>query len=60
MFQNITQKTNFSFNGPKQRTIAIATKRLSALLRGITSTHDGGFYCSSCFHSFRINKYNKE
>ena len=28
-------------------------KKLSALLRGITSKHDGDFYCLNCFHSFR-------
>ena len=26
-------------------------KSLSALLRGITSNHDGDFYCLNCFHS---------
>ena len=35
----------------------LAVKKLSALLRGITSKHDGEFYCLSCFHSFR--KENK-
>ena len=29
----------------------LAVKKLSALLRGITSKHGGGFYCLSCFHS---------
>ena len=27
-------------------------KKLSALLRGITSKHHGDFYCLNCFHSF--------
>ena len=31
----------------------IAVKKLSALLRGITSKHDGDFYCLNCLHSFR-------
>ena len=31
----------------------VAVKKLSALLRGITSKHDGDFYCLNCFHSFR-------
>ena len=32
-------------------------KKLSALLRGITSKHNGNFYCLSCLHSFaRKNK----
>ena len=30
-----------------------AVKRLSGLLRGITSTNNGDFYCSNCFHAFR-------
>ena len=29
------------------------SKRLSALLHGITSKHKGDFYCLSCLHSFR-------
>ena len=28
-------------------------KRLSKLFRGITSNHDGDFYCLNCLHSFR-------
>ena len=28
-----------------------AVKKLSALLRGITSNHNGDFYCLNCFHS---------
>ena len=27
------------------------TKKLSALLRRVTSKHVGGFYCLNCFHS---------
>ena len=27
---------------------------MSALLRGITSNNNGGFYCLNCFHSFKI------
>ena len=35
----------------------LAVKKLSALIRGITSKHEGGFYCLNCFYSFRtINK----
>ena len=30
----------------------LAVKSLSALLRGITSNHDGAFYCLNCFHSY--------
>ena len=31
----------------------IAVKKLSALLRGITSKNNGDFYCLNCLHSFR-------
>ena len=31
----------------------LAVKKLSALLRGITSKHHGDFYCLNCLHSFR-------
>ena len=30
----------------------LALKNLPALLRGITSNHDGDFYCLNCFHSY--------
>ena len=30
------------------------SKKLSTLLRGITSKHHGDFYCLNCLHSFRI------
>ena len=30
----------------------LAVKKLSALLRGITSKHHGDFYCLNCFRSF--------
>ena len=32
----------------------LAVKKVSALFRGITSKHEGDFYCLNCFHSFRI------
>ena len=32
----------------------LAVKKLSALLRGITSKHHGDFYCLNCFPSFAI------
>ena len=31
----------------------LAVKKLSTLLRGVTSKHHGDFYCLKCFHSFR-------
>ena len=34
-------------------------KNLSRLLRGITSNHNGDYYCLNCFHSYRTeNKLN--
>ena len=30
----------------------LAVKRLSVLLRGITSNNNGDFYCLNCFHSY--------
>ena len=32
---------------------SLAVKSLSALVRGITSNHDGDFYCLNYFHSYR-------
>ena len=44
----------------------LTVKSLSRLFRGITSNHDGDFYCLNCFHSYRtketlknIKKYAK-
>ena len=31
-------------------------KSIPALLRGITSSHNGDFYCLNCFHSYRTLK----
>ena len=30
----------------------LAVKRISGLLRGITTNHNGDFYCLNCFHSY--------
>ena len=38
-------------NGEKWHYLAV--KKLSALLRGITSKNNGDFYCVNCLHSFR-------
>ena len=49
-------KTNSSPNDPKQRKkrlILSCNKELSALLRGITSKHNGDFYCLNCLRYFR-------
>ena len=46
-------------DGKKWYCLAVK-KKLSALLRGITSKHDGDFYYLNCFHSFRTeNKLKK-
>ena len=38
----------------------LAVKILSSLLRGVTSNHNGDFYCLNCFHSYRTeNKLKK-
>ena len=43
-------------NGKKSHYLTV--KNLPGLLRGITSTHHGGFYCLNCFRSYRtINKF---
>ena len=31
----------------------LAIKNISGLLRGVTSNHNGDFYCLNCFHSYR-------
>ena len=31
----------------------LVVKLLQSLVKGITSNHDGGFYCLNCFHSYR-------
>ena len=37
----------------------LAIRSLSRLLRGISSDHDGDYYCLNCFHSYRTeNKLN--
>ena len=38
----------------------LAARSLSALLRGISSSNNGDFYCLNCFHSYRkLNKLKK-
>ena len=38
----------------------LAVRSLSALLRGISSSNNGDFYCLNCFHSYRThNKLKK-
>ena len=38
----------------------LAVKSLSRLLRGITSNHNGDFYCLNCFHSYRTKERYKK
>ena len=40
----------------RRRWHSLVEKKLSALLRGITSKHQGDFYCLNCFHFFRKEK----
>ena len=47
-----SESTNDRFNRP--------TKSLSKLFRGITSNHNGDFYCLNCLHSFRTDNVLKE
>ena len=37
----------------------LAIKCIPALLRGVTSTHNGDFYCLNCFHSHRTHNTYK-
>ena len=38
----------------------LTVRSLSALLKDITSNHDGDFYCLNCFHSYRTKKACKK
>ena len=38
----------------------IAIKKIPALLRGASSTHDGDYYCLNCFHSYRTESSLKK
>ena len=37
----------------------LGVKRLPVLLKGITSNHDGDFYCLICFHSYSTEKHER-
>ena len=52
MSQNIIQivKKQVIPNGEGRHYLVV--KKLSVLLRGITSKHDDGYYCLNCLHSF--------
>ena len=47
-----SEPTDDGFNRP--------TKSLPKLFRGITSNHDGDFYCLNCLHSFRTDNALKK
>ena len=62
MFQNITQIVKkviiLMISNREKQWNYLAVKKLSALLKGITSKNKGDFYCLNCFHSFRTkNKF---
>ena len=38
----------------------LAVKKISALLRGITSNHNGNFYCLNCIHSYTTKEKLKK
>ena len=43
-----------------ERWHSLAVRCLSALLRGISSSNNGDFYCLNCFHSYcTLNKLKK-
>ena len=58
MFQNNSNREKqillMISNGERWHDIAVT--RLSALLRGISSNNEDGFYCLNCLHSFRTKK----
>ena len=50
------RETNNSINDSKRRKRKVAlfcSKKLSTLLRGLTSKHQDDFYCLNCLYSFR-------
>ena len=47
-----SERTDDGFNRP--------IRSLSRLFRGITSNHDGDFYCLNCLHSFRTDNALKK
>ena len=58
LFQNLIQtvKTNNYLKDPKRgkgKLTLSCSKKIISLLRGITSKHDGDFYCLNCLYSFR-------
>ena len=55
MLQKLTQIVE---NKEKEGCHYLAVKKLSALLRGTTSKHDGDFYWMNFPHSFRTKKLN--
>ena len=54
--QLITQNIIFLMIPNREGWHYLAVKKLSALLKGITSEHHGDFYCLNCLHSFATEK----
>ena len=46
-------------NEEKQGWHYLAVKKLSTVLKGITSKHHWVFYCLNCLHSFRTENKSK-
>ena len=53
MVSNIERREAKSKGQQQQRWHYLKTKKLSTLLRGITTNNQGDFYCRNCFHSLR-------
>ena len=34
----------------------LTVRKLNALLKGVTSRHNGDYYCLNCFHSYATKK----
>ena len=47
----------FQWFQSKKKLALSCSKKLSGLLKGITSKHHGDFYCMSCHHSFATENY---
>ena len=56
------QSNNFVNDGEKRHCLTL--KSLPALLRGLTSNHNGDFYCLNCLRSYstknRLEKHKEE
>ena len=65
----LAYKSKYNYKGENQvillmitngeKSLYLAVKSLSALLRGVTSNHVGDFYCLNCFHSYSTKENSK-